>query len=190
MTKVAIQGIRGSYSSVAATEAFTDDIELIECNSFEGVFQAMVSGLATHAVLPVRNSTVGKIGATNRLIAEYRPRSLGTLKIRVDHVLAVIAGTSFDDLDSVRSHSEALKQCSKFLGKHPHLRSISGFDTASSVRSVVYDNIVGQAAICSKAAAEIYGAEILCEDIADSRGNMTTFAILELDPKRRIASTQ
>ncbi|HMT08947.1 MAG TPA: prephenate dehydratase domain-containing protein [Pyrinomonadaceae bacterium] len=189
MTKVAIQGIRGSYSSVAAIEAFSDRLELVECTSFDGVFQAMASGLATHAVLPIRNSIVGKIDATNRLIAEYRPRSLGTLKVTVDHVLAAIPGTLFNELDSVRSHSEALKQCSKFLEEHPHLRAISGFDTASSIRSVIYDNIVGQAAICSKAAAEMYGAEVLRENIADTSGNMTTFAILKFVPKRRTAAT-
>lgn len=185
MTKVAIQGIRGSYSSVAAFKAFGDDLELIECASFEGVFQAMASGLATHAVLPVRNSTVGKIGTTTRLIANHRPKELGEVEVRVDHVLAARPGTKFDELDSVRSHSEAFRQCAIFLNGNPQLRTIIGFDTASCIRSVVHDEIVGQAAICSREAADIYGGDILREHIADSRDNKTTFSILSAEPKPR-----
>ncbi|MBL8181546.1 MAG: hypothetical protein JNL64_08000 [Blastocatellia bacterium] len=185
MTKVAIQGIRGSYSSVAALKAFGEELELIECASFEGVFQAMSSGLATHAVLPVRNSTVGKIGATNRLIANHKPKALGEVEVRVDHVLATMPGTKFEDLNSVRSHSEAFRQCAIFLNSNPHLRTIIGFDTASCIRSVVHDEITGQAAICSREAAEIYGGVILRDQIADSRDNKTTFSILSSVPKPR-----
>lgn len=188
MTKVAIQGIRGSYSSVAAFKAFGDALELIECASFEGVFQAMASGLATHSVLPVRNSIVGKIGATNRLIRNHRPESLGEVDVRVEHVLAAMPGTRFEDLDSVRSHSEAMRQCSKFLDDNPQLRPIIGFDTASCIRSVVHDELSGQAAICSREATEIYGGEVIKENIADSKDNRTTFSILssELQTRKRV----
>jgi len=192
MTKVAIQGIRGSYSSVAALKAFGEGLELIECASFEGVFQAMSSGLATHAVLPVRNSTVGKIGATNRLIANHRPTALGEVEVRVDHVLATLPGTKFEDLDSVRSHSEAFRQCANFLNSNTQLRTIIGFDTASCIRSVVHDGIIGQAAICGRDAAEIYGGEVLREHIADSRDNKTTFSILsaKLTPRQHRRTIQ
>ncbi|MBK6749603.1 MAG: hypothetical protein IPG67_06230 [Acidobacteria bacterium] len=183
MNQVAIAGIRGSYSESAASEYFDGDIELVECSTFEGAFGALRSGLAEYAVIPVRNSIVGEIASTKSLMKKKRPKVVDHVKIRIEHVLAGVQGATFDDLSIVRSHAEALKQCSSFLTANPHLEQLMGFDTASSVRSIVVAGLVRNAAICSERAADIYGASILRRRIADRASNATTFAVISIGKK-------
>jgi prephenate dehydratase len=93
----------------------------------------------------------------------------------------VLAGTpdaNIEQLVSVRSHVEALKQCRKFLSTHPNLTPVIGTDTASSVRRIVGEADPASSAICSRRAAELYGAKILRENIADDIDNWTTFCLI------------
>jgi chorismate mutase/prephenate dehydratase len=96
----------------------------------------------------------------------------------VQHVLAGTTDANFDDLVSVRSHVEALKQCGRFLATHPHLKQVIGADTASSIKRIVEESNPTHAAIGSRRAAELYGAKILREDIADDIDNWTTFYVI------------
>lgn len=181
MKQVAIAGIRGSYSESAASEYFNkDDVELIECSTFEGVFGSLKTGLASHAVIPIRNSIVGEIASTASLMRKNRHEVIGQIKVKVQHVLAGVPESSFEDLVAVRSHAEALLQCSNFLAANPHLEKVPGFDTASSIRSVVVTGLPKYAAICSERAAEIYGAKVLRRNIANMSSNTTTFAVIRM----------
>lgn len=187
MERVAIQGIHGSYSEQAAIAQFGESVDIVECASFDGAFGALRSGLATHAVIPLRNSIVGEIRHIRSLIARYRPDIHETIDLPIAHVLAAVPGARKPDLTAVRSHSEALRQCSKFLQANPHLEQISGFDTASSIRSIIVGNLLDQAAICSQRAADIYGADVLQSDVADRKDNFTTFVVVT---ERRIGNSR
>lgn len=178
MNHVAIAGIRGSYSESAASDYFCGELELIECSTFEGVFGALRTGIAKFAVIPVRNSTVGEIASTRSLMTKNRPDVVDHVVTKVEHVLAVVPGTALDDVISVRSHAEALLQCSNFFAANPQLEKVTGFDTASSVRSIVIAALPQYAAVCSERAADIYGAAILRRNIANRRSNATTFAVI------------
>lgn len=179
MNQVAIAGIRGSYSESAASRYFDNEIDVVECATFEGVFGALSTGLANYAVIPVRNSTVGEIASTRSLMRKNRPKVIDHLKIKIEHVLAAVNGAVFEQVETVRSHSEALLQCSKFFAANPRLGQVAGFDTASSVRSIVVAGLPQYAAVCSERAAEIYGASILRRNIANLRSNATTFAVIK-----------
>lgn len=178
MTQVAIAGIRGSYSESAASKYFMDEFELIECSTFEGVFGALRTGLAKYAVIPVRNSTVGEIASTKSLMRKNKPEVIDHVEVKVEHVLAAVHGAEFGQIESVRSHAEALLQCSNFFAANPRLEQVTGFDTASSARSIVVAGLRHHAAVCSERAAEIYGATILRRNIANKRSNATTFAVI------------
>ena len=101
------------------------------------------------------------------------------LHLEVRHVLVGTNAARFENLKSVRSHVEALKQCRKFLSVNPDLQPVIGADTASSIRRIVEENITQHSAIGSRRAAEIYGAKILRENIADETKNQTTFYLLQ-----------
>lgn len=179
MTKCAIQGITGSYSEEAARELLGADAELIYCDDFKTVFNCIVTGGADNAVLPVENKILGEIESSMRLLRKGRYRVLERLPLRVMHVLAGTSDASLHNLKTVRSHIEALKQCRRFLALNSHLTQVIGADTASSIRRIVDGGIAENAAIGSRRAAEMYGAKIIAEDIADDHDNWTTFCLIE-----------
>lgn len=178
MTTVAIQGIRGSYSEEAALRMLGVSADLIECRDFASTFEAVTSKRATQAVIPLRNKIAGEIEAVTELLARTELAILEEFDLYIRHVLAGTVGAEFDDVITVRSHSEALKQCSLFLAANPHIRPISGGDTASSISQITDENKRQNAAIGSARAAKIYGAKVLCEDIANDINNWTTFGLI------------
>jgi prephenate dehydratase len=178
MTRVSIQGVSGSYSEEAVRVLFGENAEIVECRDFAEAFAAVTLGAADRAVVPVENKIVGEIVGPAQLLKDGAFRILESLSLRVQHVLAGTPDASVDQLESVRSHVEALRQCRKFLSSHPNLTPIIGTDTASSVRRIVDEAEPSRAAICSRRAAEIYGAKILRENIADDIDNWTTFYLI------------
>lgn len=178
MSVVAIQGVRGSYSEEATLRIMGDDAEILECIDFAETFAAVNSKRAEFAVLPVRNKIVGEIETPLTLLRNSGLKVLDQLPLEVQHVLAGTKDSVFERLGSVRSHIEALKQCASFFAEHSHLTQLIGADTASSVRRIVQQDDPEIAAIGSRRAAEIYGAKILRENIADDIDNWTTFYLI------------
>jgi chorismate mutase/prephenate dehydratase len=178
VNRVAIQGVRGSYSEEAATNIFGADLRIVECANFEATFAALRKGDADHAVVPVENKIIGRIAATSKLLRTNQNRVIDKLPIRVRHVLAGVPDASFENVVSIRSHIEALKQCRRFFKNNSHIRQVVGADTASSIRNVIRDGNVANAAICSRRAAELYGADVILETIADDVDNWTVFYVI------------
>ena len=178
MSVVAIQGVKGSYSEEATQKILGGDAEILECSDFEAAFSAVEHGIAAWAVIPVENKIVGEIEIPQRLLKQSSLRILERLPLEVRHILAGTPDAEFENLTSVRSHVEALKQCQRFLSSHKNITQIIGADTASSVRRIVDENILVNAAIGSRRAAELYGAKILRENIADDIENWTTFYLI------------
>ena len=178
MTRVAIQGIVGSYSEEATRLIFGSQVSIVECEDFDSTFSAIRTNAADHAVVPVENKIVGKIQTPLSLLKNGGYRMLDSLLLRVQHVLAGTSDAKFSGLMTVRSHAEALKQCRQFLTANPQLKQIVGADTASSLRDVIDDADPTNAAIASRRAAQLYGANILRENIADDLDNWTTFYVI------------
>ena len=178
MTSVAIQGIRGSYSEEAAFTMVGDAAEIVECMTFEEMFGRLRDNAVELAVVPVENGIVGEIRSTAELLRQSGAHVMSELPLTIHHVLAGTPDAEFERLESVRSHIEALKQCGQFFAQHPHLQQVIGADTAGSVRRIVEENDPTHAAIGSRRAAEMYGAKILCENVADDADNWTKFYLI------------
>lgn len=175
---VAIQGVKGSYSEEAAHGFFGESAEIIECLNFEETFRSVISRQTKYAVVPLKNKIVGEITSATEFLIQTNLKISDELPLEVRHVLCGTKTAEFENLITVRSHIEALKQCRKFLSGNRHLRQVIGADTASSIRRIVEENLPENAAIGSRRAAEIYGAKILQEDIADDPDNWTTFYVI------------
>ncbi|CAN5773656.1 hypothetical protein BH20ACI4_BH20ACI4_30850 [soil metagenome] len=178
-TAVAIQGIKGSYSEEAARRFFGTKAEIVECLNFEETFQTVISKQTKYAVVPLKNKIVGEITSATEILNRTNLKISDELPLEIRHVLVGTNDGEFENLKTVRSHIEALKQCREFLTNSNHLQQIIGADTASSIRRIVEESISENAAIGSRRAAEIYGAKILKENIADDSDNWTTFYLLE-----------
>ena len=177
MNSVAIQGIKGSYSEEAARE-ICGAARILECVKFEDAFDSIAKGAANFAVIPFVNKIVGDIETPHLLLKQTKLRILDKLDLKVRHVLVGTQNAEFGKLKTIRSHVEALKQCRRFFSQNQHLQQIIGADTASSIRRIVENDNSHDAAIGSCRAAEIYGAKILRENIADDADNWTTFYLI------------
>lgn len=178
MSLVAIQGIRGSYSEEAAREMFGEKAEILECLSFEEIFEAVLSKRAKFALVPLKNKIGGEIKSATSILNQTNLRILDELPLKIQHVLIGTNDANFDKVQTIYSHKEALKQCRKFLAENAAWQTIIGGDTASCVRRIIEKMDAKDAAIGSRRAAEIYGGKILKENIADDLENVTTFYLI------------
>lgn len=178
MSVVAIQGVKGSYSEEATFRLIGGDADIVECLDFSETFDAVVSQRAEYAVVPVENKIVGEIEGSMRHLRGNAFRIYERLPLKVMHVLAGTADAEIESIKTVRSHIEALKQCKRFLNAKAQWTQVIGADTASSIRRIVQEKIASNAAIGSRRAAELYGAKIIAENIADDHDNWTTFWLI------------
>jgi prephenate dehydratase len=178
MSTVAIQGVVGSYSEEATRRLLESDAEIVECLNFRATFDAVLRDVADYAVVPVENKIVGEIAGSMSILRKEEFRIFERLLLRVKHVLCGTPDSLLANVRSVRSHTEALKQCKKFLSVNGLMRPVIGADTASSVRRIIEENDSKNAAIGSRRASELYGAKILAENIADDEDNWTTFYLI------------
>jgi prephenate dehydratase len=132
--------------------------------------------------VPVENSLYGRITDIYHLLPE------SGLFINGEHFLPIamnllgVKGSTLRDVKSVQSLSVALGQCRKFIRKHK-LKTINGVDTAGSAREIAERGDKSVAAIASRYAAEIYGLDILAENIEDAAHNTTRFLVVSNQPE-------
>lgn len=175
-TKVAFQGVLGAYSHQACAEAFPD-AEAIACNTFEGAVAAVKSGKADIAMLPVENSTYGRVADIHSLLPESGLHIVGEHFVRVHINLMAKKGVELSDITSAMSHTVLLGQCRKFLRDHD-IAPIVGADTAGSAQAVAKSDAKNMGALASEMAADIYGLDVLAHHIEDNQHNTTRFLVM------------
>jgi prephenate dehydratase len=182
MVKVAIQGIAGSFHHEAAQKLLGTGVELVPCNTFQQVFEAVKNGQTERGVVAVENSLHGSINAVYRLLARNSIWVQGETYLHINQYL-IVAPYSPDkelkDVKTVLSQAPALAQCELWLeGNLPGAHLEETHDTAESVRFVTAYPDKSLAAIAGKHAAEMYGGEILAGPINDDKHNYTRFFLL------------
>lgn len=180
--KIAFQGEPGAFSHAAATNVFPGE-EAIGCVTFEETINAVQSGKADYAVVPVENSLYGRITDIHHLLPESGLFIIGETYLRVEMNLLGVPGATLADIKAVQSLSVALGQCRKFIADNG-FRTINAVDTAGSAREVAQKGDKTVAAIASKFAAEIYGLTVLASNIEDAAHNTTRFLVLSRDEQR------
>eukprot|EP00656_Telonema_subtile_P013870 TRINITY_DN17055_c0_g1_i1.p1 TRINITY_DN17055_c0_g1~~TRINITY_DN17055_c0_g1_i1.p1 ORF type:complete len:307 (+),score=86.90 TRINITY_DN17055_c0_g1_i1:37-957(+) len=176
---VGYQGVPGAYSEAACKQMLGANANPIGYPSFESVFQAVEKGEVDYALLPIENSLGGSIHANFDLMLRYNLHIVDEHTFRVRHSLMAPHGTTKPDVKRVMSHPQALAQCDEYIRREGFDRVV-GYDTAGSAKLIAdapaeYE---GTAAICSAHAAEIYGLEVLDQDIEDDNSNVTRFWLL------------
>ncbi len=171
--KIAFQGEPGAYSEQAVFNYF-GDVETQPCESFDAVFDSVVSGACSFALIPIENSLAGSIHQNYDLLLRHDLYIVGEYLLRVQHCLIVLPGVKKTDIEIVISHPQALGQCAGYL-RGLGVKSESVYDTAGSVKMLKELGARDTAAIASRRAAEIYGMQILEEGIEDNPENYTRF---------------
>ena len=176
MFKVAFQGEKGAFGHAAVNAVFPNE-EAMPCVTFENTIAAVQNGDADYAMVPVENSLYGRITDIHHILPESGLKIIGEHYHRVNMCLLGIKGTKLDQVEEVQSLSVALGQCRKFIRDHK-LLAINSVDTAGSAREVAEHGDRRRSAIASKLAGEIYGLDLLAEDIEDEDHNTTRFLIM------------
>ena len=151
------------------------------CASFEDVFAAVEGGDADLAMIPIDNSIAGRVADIHHFLptsrAAHHRRALPADPVRPDGRARAPPSTT---ITTVHSHVHALGQCRKVIREHGLTPVISG-DTAGAAREVAEAGDPTQAAISPPLAAEIYGLEVLADDVEDEDHNTTRFVVLSRD---------
>jgi prephenate dehydratase len=181
---VAFQGLHGAYSEAAARNLFGRNMHAIPMETFDGVFRAVQQGDADRGIVPIENSLAGSIHQNYDLLLSHRLHIVAETHLRIEHVLMAHPLASLRSLQSVRSHPQALAQCSRFLARHPRWKVVPYFDTAGAAQSIMEGGDTRSGAIASEFAARLYGLNILKRNIENLRDNFTRFLVIGRKPCR------
>ncbi|HEX2631514.1 MAG TPA: prephenate dehydratase [Bradyrhizobium sp.] len=179
--KIAFQGEPGANSHIALLEAYPN-AEPLPCPTFEDALGAIASGDADLGMIPIENSVAGRVADIHHLLPQSGLFIVGEWFLPIRHQLMAPRGAALADIKTVESHVHALGQCRNTIRKLG-IRPIVSGDTAGAARLIAQRGDKHCAAIASRLAAEIYGLDILAEDVEDETHNTTRFVLLAREEK-------
>lgn len=175
--KIAIQGEPGSFSHEAALK-LVPEATIVPCPLSADVFAALDEGTVEAAAIPIENSLAGPVSEHFDLLLNHDVRVERETLLRIRHNLIVVPGTRLESVQDVYSHPIALAQCKRYIANHPPMKARAFYDTAGSVKHLMETKPASAGAIASRAAASVYGAEILDAEIEDNQENYTRFFLV------------
>ena len=178
---ISFQGELGSYSHQACLDLYPDH-NVLPCPTFESAIDSVNKGLSQLTMLPIENSTYGRVADIHSLLPLSGLTIIKEYFLRVRINLLALPGSNLNQIKSAVSHTVLLGQCQNFL-KVNRIKSIAGPDTAGSAKKVALQKDNSIAALASDLAGEIYGLQSLASDIEDMQNNTTRFLIMTKDGK-------
>ena len=178
--KIAFQGELGAYSHEACQEAHPDMTPLA-CRSFEDVIEAVRSHQADLAMLPVENSTYGRVADIHRLLPDSGLHIIGETLTRVRISLMALPGVPLSAITQALAHPVLLPQARRFLSDHA-ITPVSAVDSAGAAADLTQSQNRERGVLASALAAEIYGLNILAKNIEDHGHNTTRFLHMARTP--------
>ena len=186
--RIAFLGELGTFSHKACLQYFGEKMDAAPKPNFRAMFEAVKSGEAAHAVIPLENSLSGSIHENYDLLLEYDLEIVGEITLRIVHYLIGSPGTRLEDIRRVISAGPAIQQCRQFLDRFPDWEILTVNTTASAVREITRSEGSSDAAIGSKEAADLYGLDVIEEGIETNPMNFTRFAVIAAAPRIRKAA--
>jgi len=178
--KIAFQGALGAYSHEACIAA-RPDLEPLACATFDQVIAAVNSGEAEYAMLPVENSTYGRVADIHRLLPESGLHIIDETFTRVRISIMANPGVTLEDVKTARAHLVLLPQAQKFLDEH-NIRAESAVDSAGAAAELAASGEKDVAVMASDIAADIYGLNVLARNVEDHGHNTTRFLVMSTKP--------
>jgi prephenate dehydratase len=183
--KIAYQGEPGANSDIACREVYPD-CEPIPCATFEDALAAIQSGEAELGMIPIENSIAGRVADIHHLLPHANLHIIGEHFLRIQFHLMAPKGATLKTIKTVESHIHALGQCRRFIRQHDY-KAVIATDTAGAAMQVAKAGDITRGALAPKLAAQIYGLDVLAENVEDEDHNTTRFVILSREPARALA---
>ncbi len=178
--RIAFQGEPGAYSHQACHDA-RPGMEAVACPTFEEAIETVRRGDAELAMLPVENTTYGRVADIHHLLPASGLHIVDEAFVRVHINLLGVPGATTDQVRRALSHTVLLGQCRDFLREHG-ISPVTAADTAGAARRVAEEGDPSQAALASDLAGEIYGLDVLARHIEDHSHNTTRFLLMAREP--------
>lgn len=179
--KIIFQGEAGANSHLACREAYPD-YEPVPCPTFEDCFTALIAGDVDLGMIPIENSVAGRVADIHHLMPTAGLHIIAEWFLPIRNQLLAPKGASLKTIKTVQSHVMALGQCRNVI-RELKLKPVVAADTAGSAREVAEARDPTRAAIASRLAAEIYGLDILKENVEDESHSTTRFVVLSREKK-------
>ena len=180
MKKVAIQGYKGCFHEQAARLFYSSPLSIVECDTFEGLYDALQEGRADAAVMAIENTVSGGLLHNFELLRSRDVRVKGEVYIRIEQNLMALPGQKLEDIHQVRTHYMAINQTRPWFEKNaPWIRLTESEDTAKSAAEIARNGEMGVGAVASALAAQIYGLQVLAPGIETYKQNFTRFLVLD-----------
>ncbi len=177
--KIGIQGIEGSFHDLAASTYFPNENYVLEpFMAFRALAIALNDKSLDYGVMAIENTIAGSLLPNYALINEYNLKIVGEVYSRIELSFLVNKGVKIEAIEQVKSHPIALLQCAEFFAKYPHIKIVESDDTAESAKAIKDNQQNHIAAIASKRAGELFGLDILAENIETNKLNYTRFLII------------
>ncbi|MFC4096503.1 prephenate dehydratase [Euzebyella saccharophila] len=181
--KVAIQGIKGSNHHQVAKEYFGEEIDLVECMSFDFLVDQLLEKSADVGVMAIENSIAGSIIPNYALVYHNNLHIIGEHYLNINHNLMMLKGQKIEDIEEVRSHPMALLQCKEFFRDYPNIKQVEDVDTAETAKRIQEQQLKHVAAIAPQVASELYDLNIVAPSIQTIKNNATRFIIVKTKNK-------
>jgi prephenate dehydratase len=178
--KIVFQGEPGANAHLACREAYPQHLA-VPCATFEDAFAAVASGESALGMMPIDNSVGGRVADIHCLMPVTGVHIVAEWFLPVSYQLVAPAGALLTDIRSVESHVMALERCRNVISRLK-LEPIIAADAAGSARKVAELGDHSRAAIATRLAAEVYGLEVLAENIEDEAPNITRFIVVASQP--------
>ncbi len=177
---ISFQGSLGANSDVAC-HAVYPEMTTLPCASFDDAFAAVGDGRARLAMIPIDNSSAGRVADIHHLMPDSGLHIIGEHFQKVDYHLLAPEGATMDTVKEVHSHVQALSQCRKYI-RAAGFKPILHADTAGAAADIAERGDISQAALATELAGEIYGLQSLETDVQDTEHNTTRFIIMSKEP--------
>lgn len=174
--RIAFQGEPGANSDTACRNMFPD-MEPLPCPTFEDAFNAVETGKADLAMIPIENTIAGRVADIHHLLPESKLHIVGEYFLPIHFQLMVLPGVRRDEIRTVHSHIHALGQCRKYIRKNGWKPVVAG-DTAGAAKLVAGLKDRTMAALAPALASTLYGLDIIEENVEDTDSNVTRFVVL------------
>ncbi len=174
--KIAFQGELGANSDEACRTHFPG-YEPLPCPTFDEAFEAVKSGAAELGMIPVENSIAGRVADVHHLLPESGLKIIGERFKPIRFQLMANPGAKLADIRSVASMPIALAQCRRTL-RALKVTLVQAADTAGAAKDLAEHPDPTRAAVSPRLAAEIYGLDILMQDVEDEHNNTTRFIVM------------
>ena len=174
-TRVSYLGPAYTFTHLAAIHQFGESADLVPVSTIATVFDEVNRGHVDFGVVPIENSTDGRVVDTLDMFTRLPLRICGEVQLHVHQNL--LARCERSEINEIYSKPQALSQCREWLARNmSHARLIEV--TSTSTAAQLAREKPGAAAVASQQAAVQYEVQVIAENIEDNRNNITRFAVI------------